>query len=326
VSDAERTPQERVIEDREALLDEREAVLDALQASLERVEDGHAAARAQAVQAREQARRIRLRSQRARGASQLGRAASWSSGGAAGDASAVSWRGRYPVGVELAGLADQLLSSADPHRAVRDVEDAASRLVPGVVASVMMLDAQGRLRVVEHTSSLAVELGEAQYEAGEGPCEDATRPGGPKLVRCDDLAAADGPWPRFGPVAVGLGVRSVVAVGLLPLSPARLGALHLYGREPGVLGDAEVDVAVVLAGYLAVTLVALIQVDRGHEQLGHLRRALDSRDVIGQAKGLVMAQRRVTADEAFELLAAASQRLNVKVRDIAEQVVRSRDL
>lgn len=328
----ERELHERDVEDREALLDERDAaaderdaILDALQASLESDPNGRAAARANARQAQEQARRIRLRSERAREASRRYRAANEA-------ASGVPWRGRHPLGAEFAQLAHQLLASTDPHQVVRHVEDAALRLVPGAVAaSVMMLNTDGRFCASQrtgtpHTSPLAVRLGEAQTRAGEGPCVDATRPGGPKLARCDDLTAADGPWPRFGPAAVGLGVRSVVAVGLLPLSPARLGALHLYGREPGALTDVDVDVTVVLAAYLAVALIALTQVDQSHDQLTHLRRALDSRDLIGQAKGLVMAHREVSADEAFGLLAAASQRLNLKVRDIAEQVVRTRHL
>lgn len=316
MNEAERTPRERAIEDRKALLDKREAVLHALRASLERVEDGHAAARAEAKQAREQARRIRLRSRRAREAVQQG-----------GTVVAVPWRGRHPLGAEFAGLADRLLSNGDPHEAVRHVEAAASRLVPGaVVTSVMMLDGESRLHTPGHASALGVRLGEAQREAGEGPGEDATRPGGPKLARCDDLAGPDNPWPRFGPAAVGLGVRSVVAAGLLPLSPTRLGALHLYGRAPGALTDDDVDVAVALASYLALALVALTQVDQTQDQLGHLRQALDTRDVIGQAKGLVMAQRQVSADEAFTLLSAASQRLNIKLRDIAERVVRTRRL
>jgi hypothetical protein len=236
-------------------------------------------------------------------------------------------RDAYPLGAEFAVLADRLLSSTGPHEAIRHVEDSATRLVPGaVVASVVTLDADGRLHTPENTDRLAVLLSDAQDKAAEGPCEDATRLDGSKVARCDDLTAADGPWRRFGPAAVELGVRSVVAVGLLPLSATRLGALHLYGHAPRAFDDADVDVAMVLASCLAVALVTSAQVEQTHDQLGNLRRALESRDVIGQAKGLVMAQRQVSAAEAFDLLSAASQRLNTKLRDLAELVARTRRL
>jgi hypothetical protein len=72
------------------------------------------------------------------------------------------------------------------------------------------------------------------------------------------------------------GRAAAVAVGLLPLSSGRLGALHLYGRAPGALTDDDVDVAVVLAAYLAVALVTSTRVDQRDDKLGHLRRALDT--------------------------------------------------
>jgi hypothetical protein len=320
VIEAEGALQEQGVNDREAVPAEREAVLDAFQTSLDRVEDGRAAARREARQARSQAARLRSRARQAREVSGQGRAAR-------AKPRVASSGDRSSLGTEFAVLSDRLLSSTHPQDAIRHVQDAASRLVAGAaVASVVMLSAEGRFFTPQHTDALAERLGQAQYEAGEGPCEDATLPYGPKLARCDDLAAADVPWRRFGPVAVGLGVRSVVAVGMLPLSSSRLGALHLYGRDPGAFETADVDVAVVLASYLAVALVTLTQVDRMQDQLGQLRRALDSRDLIGQAKGVLMGQRNVSADEAFELLSDASQRLNVKLRDIAEQVARNRRL
>jgi GAF domain-containing protein len=320
VTRAEQDRRELDVDRREAVLDAREAVLDALQHSLGRLDTGHAAARAEASQARLQAQRLRSRSQQAREASRQHR-------GAPTGAARPPWQGDYPLGAEFAALSDRIMSSTEPHQVIGHVEDAAVRLVPGAtLASVMVLGSGGRFHTPAGTDPIAVRLGDAQDHTGEGPCHDATRPGSPKLARCDDLTAADAPWPRFGPAAAALGVRSVVAVGLLPLSPARLGALHLYGRDPGALTDTDVDVAAALASHLAVALLALTQLDQTHQQLAHLRDALDTRDVIGQAKGIVMTQHQITADEAFALLSAASQHRNTKLRDLAEQVVHDRRL
>jgi hypothetical protein len=280
------------IEDREVLLDEREAVPDTLQELLSQADTGQAAVRGE-------------------------RAANATS-------SRVPWRDRYPLGAESAALTDRMLSTTDPHDVIHHVERTAVRLVPGAtVASVMILGAEDRFHTSAGADPLAVQLGEAQHQAGEGPCQDATRSPGPKLSRCDDLAAPDTPWPRFSPAAVDLGIRSVAAVGLLPLSPARLGALHIYGREAHAFTDADVEATGVLASHLAVALLVLTQLDQTQGQLTHLWNALDTRDIIGQAKGILMARRHVTAGEAFALLSATSQRLNIKLRDLAQQVVQT---
>jgi AmiR/NasT family two-component response regulator len=104
--------------------------------------------------------------------------------------------------------------------------------------------------------------------------------------------------------------------------PPRLGALNLYSRRPGGLAAADLDVASVLAAHLAIALAVSHRGDRDRAEVSDLRAALRSRDVIGQAKGILMARGGLTADEAFEVLVRASQRLNTKLRDLAEQVAR----
>jgi AmiR/NasT family two-component response regulator len=109
-------------------------------------------------------------------------------------------------------------------------------------------------------------------------------------------------------------------------SPPRLGALNLYARQPGALTDTDVEVVLLLAAHLATTLAALLRAEADRRQVRGLREALDSRDVIGQAKGILMERHGMDADTAFDTLSRASQRLNIKLRDLAEQLTKTRSV
>jgi hypothetical protein len=233
------------------------------------------------------------------------------------------WARRYPLAAGFAQLAERLFTADDLPGVVRHLVAAVPPLMPGTdLASVTVLNADGRFRTPAHTDPVAVRLDEAQYQADDGPCLEATRTGGIGVARWDDLAV-DPPWPEYAAAAVRLGVRSVVAVGLFPDSdPPRLGALNLYSRRSGALADADLDIAVVLAAHLATALVALHRVEEHRDRVLSLRQALDTRDVIGQAKGILMARGGLTAEEAFEVLSRTSQRLNARLRDVAEQIIR----
>ena len=319
-TDNERGRWERGADEREASLDEREAVLDALERTLGQADQARAAARAESRQARAQARQLRQRARELRDTPTRTRAEAQKT------RLDERWGSQHPLGAEFATLAERLTRSTDPREAVRHIVDTATQVVPGAdLASVTVLNGAGRFRTPVRTQQLAVRLDEAQYRANEGPCLDATRQEGLGLAQGDDLAAPDTPWQRFSPSAVRLGVRSVVAVGLFPQSSSpRLGALNLYAHDPGSMVDVDVDVAVALASYLAVALVSVSQVDAARREVANLRQALETRDLIGQAKGILMAERQLSPEAAFELLSAASQRLNVKLRDLAEQVVHGR--
>jgi len=155
-----------------------------------------------------------------------------------------------------------------------------------------------------------------QTGAEEGPCLDAIRTG--EAQASVDLGD-DERWPTYGPHAVeSVGVRSSLA---LPLHDGRrtIGALNLFGEEVGAFHDdggevADEAVASVLAAHATPALVAAL--DRED-----LRAALESRDVIGQAKGMLIARARVDEDEAFDLLRRASQRMNTKLAEVARRVV-----
>ncbi len=149
-----------------------------------------------------------------------------------------------------------------------------------------------------------------QYETDQGPCLDAIREH--ETFRIDDLAAEDR-WPKFSKrAAEETGVASMLSFRLFAESDT-LGALNLYSKQRAAFDDEALAVGSVFATHAAVALA-------GAQHDEQMQKALQTRDVIGQAKGILMAQQDVSADEAFDILRRASQRMNIKLRELAERV------
>jgi GAF domain-containing protein len=205
---------------------------------------------------------------------------------------------------------------------VEDFLGELARLAAGIVAGGgscgMTLGRPGRKPVtVACSDSLAARADEAQYEAGDGPCLTAIREG--RMVRIDALRA-DERWPAFGEKAASLGVRSSLSLPLVQ-DGKPLGALNVYARKDGAFGPGQIQRAEKLAangsGALALAL-RLSDVMARNEQL---RSSLESRPVIDQAMGIIMALRGCTPEQALKLLRTQSQNGNVKLRDVAAEIV-----
>jgi hypothetical protein len=178
-------------------------------------------------------------------------------------------------------------------------------------AKVSVFDDNGLFSLAV-TSRLATSLDSAQQAARQGPCLEAIGAG--KTIRCDDLAT-DARWPRFAPHATTVGVRSVLSS---PIDiPGDVGAtLSLFGvRAEAFVAESEI-LGAMLANHAAIALVH----DKHERQF---RAALATRDVIGQAKGIVMERFGVDAARAFGMLTAISQDTNTPVRDLAVRLVAS---
>jgi hypothetical protein len=178
-----------------------------------------------------------------------------------------------------------------------------------------------------HSDPLAVKLDQAQYDAGEGPCVTALAIGSLGTAESNDLAN-DPNWPRFGPVAARLGVGSVLGVGLFPVGDSRhppvRGALNFYRYAPGEFGRESRETALLLAAHVSVALAYVMVTEAAALRETQFQTALDSRDVIGQAKGILMERRGLDADAAFDVLRRASQDLNIKLRDVAQALAARR--
>jgi GAF domain-containing protein len=170
-------------------------------------------------------------------------------------------------------------------------------------------------RIVETPASLGDMAGacdKLQEQLGDGPCVTALLES--EVILIDDLLA-DGRWPEFAAGAARAGVRSMLACRLATQRD-KLGALNLYSSAPQAFTQDSESMAI---GYAAHVSLALSALDRE----ANLRRAMQSREIIGQAMGILMERHRVTASQAFDVMVHASQRTNIKLRTIAEELVRT---
>ncbi|MFW3168602.1 GAF and ANTAR domain-containing protein [Geodermatophilus sp. CPCC 206100] len=189
---------------------------------------------------------------------------------------------------------------------------AAGLLDPPGEASVT-LARSGRLLSVGATGDLAASLDQQQYAADSGPSVAAARTGG--TVTVEDTAA-EGGHREFARLARRRGVTAVLAVGL-PTGGRTGGALTVYRTTAGGLGPVAVELARALAGYAAGAVTKGQPAGAPRD----VRLTMQSRAVIEQAKGVLMARHHCSADEAFTWLATESQRTNRKLRDLAVDLV-----
>ncbi len=226
-----------------------------------------------------------------------------------------------PLAGEFTRLAEGLLDATTVHGVLDRVVHAARAAVPGAdLVSVTLRTDEGFTTPV-YTDELALKLDEVQYRLGEGPCVESTRTPGLGLTYSGDLAAGV-EFPAFGPAAAALGAHSVLAVGLFLEGEApRFGALNLYAFDVGGLDELDRDLTLILAAHASTALAGTVASTAAELEAAQLRQALQSRDVIGQAKGILMERRGISADDAFGVLRKASQSLNVKLATVAQTLV-----
>ena len=221
---------------------------------------------------------------------------------------------RAAVGSFSSAMGEMAQSLRHSHSSVEDtltiVGEAALANIPGASSVGISLEARrGLLETRSATDELPSRVAEVQSDTGEGPCFESIRSRAP--VRVDDLAAEQR-WSQF---TAKIGAEPFASMISVPLMVGReaIGSLSVYSPEAGVFdADAE-EMGLVLANHAAVAIAG------AREEEG-LLQALDHRDLIGQAKGILMERHKVTADEAFRLLVRASQSLNVKLRDLAAEL------
>jgi GAF domain-containing protein len=152
---------------------------------------------------------------------------------------------------------------------------------------------------------------------GEGPCWDAYRTG--TVVITDDVTT-DGRWPALAPLAQRSRVRSVIAVPVRE-GGETTGAVNVYSGRTAAFGQAGRRIAELAAAAVTGILQTVAEREAMQALAANLERALSSRAVIDQAKGMVMARLGIDADEAFARLVKLSSHLNVKLRDLAALIV-----
>ncbi len=214
------------------------------------------------------------------------------------------------VARQLSELARELQADTTAEALLDRIAIAAIREVPGVRYAGITVMTSREFATRAASDELVRRIDRAQYEAGEGPCLDAARK--QTTVRCDDLRADDR-WPWFARHAVDLGVLSVLSVQLFA-GDETFGALNLYASDVRAFGQGSESIGILLASHAALAMAA----DRTRASL---HAALGTREVIGEAKGILMERYKITGVEAFGLLVASSQAVNRKLRDVAEHLV-----
>jgi hypothetical protein len=188
---------------------------------------------------------------------------------------------------------------------------AALDIVPGAqYGGVSVIRDNGRVETVAPSHPLVLQVDDLQYQLDEGPCLEALHQGSAALAR---NLAVDARWPAYGPRAAELGIHAQLGVQLVdePRTPC---SLNLYAARE----DAFSDEAVRLAGLIVRHAAPALR----HASLeSQLIDAVDSRQTIGQAVGILMWQYQLTDAQAFSYLVRLSQVSNTKVRTVAADLV-----
>src|SRR3954454_19062832 len=213
----------------------------------------------------------------------------------------------------LAEVARSLQRQESPQQVLDGVVNLACTMVLGAdEATITMVRKDRHCYSAAATSTLASDFDVLQDETGEGPCLDAIWQ--QETVRVNDLSS-DPRWPVLGPRAAKRGVGSMLCLQLF-VHRDTLGALDLLARATSAFTDESEHVGLLLASHAAIAAA-----DAHHFE--NVTSALLNRDIIGQAKGILMERFKITSDQAFAVLAKVSQDTNRKVSAVAEDLART---
>jgi hypothetical protein len=211
----------------------------------------------------------------------------------------------------MSEVAAALRTPIDLDETLELITRSAADTIPGIVeASISITTRTGEIQTLAPTGPVVTRADHLQYELGEGPCLDAALE--EPVVAVNDLAA-DPRWPDFGPKAAALGFGSQVAFQFRA-EPHVRGALNLYAREPNEIDRDAIELGSMFAGQIAVAM-------GWARQDQTMTAALATRNLIGQAVGIVMERYKLDSDRAFAFLTRLSQTSNTKLHTIATALV-----
>jgi hypothetical protein len=199
----------------------------------------------------------------------------------------------------------------------RVVQTAVSTVRGCAMASVTVRETGDMYRTMVATGDAALGVDLAQYQVGEGPCLDATDE---PLIHAPSLP--DPRWPQLGSRPIDAGVHSIVSYRIAAAaeaSPFR-GSLNAYATAPHAYDDDAVEIGLILAAHASVVVRAMREREAAETLGRYLHQALESRDVISQAKGMLVERLRIKPEEAFDLLRRSSQSLHTKLVHIAQRL------
>jgi len=219
----------------------------------------------------------------------------------------------------LLRMSGVLLSRESISTAVELVTTLAVATMPGTSgAGVTLVDQAGK-RTTAASDPVVEQADLLQYELDEGPCLTAAAQR--RVVRIDDLRT-ESRWPRWREAVLGLGLRSVLSAPLIA-GQESIGAIKVYSRDVAAYQNQAEHLLVLFAQQAAILLANVQSLHEAQQLSAHLKEALINRDVIGQAKGVLIAQGAPDEESAFRMLIEASQRSNRKLHEVARELVAS---
>jgi GAF domain-containing protein len=214
------------------------------------------------------------------------------------------------LGRLMADVARGWAVSSDLDTTLRGITDTAVSMIPGADSADILMIVGKRFESHGSTSDLPEQMDALQQRLGEGPCVDAALDA--RMTRSNDLTE-ERRWPRFTRHALDAGVRSTLSFQLYTGNHTS-GALNLFAKTRHAFDDESVLIGEVLAAHAAIAIAAA----RTAEQL---LSAVASRDLIGQAKGMLMERFRIDATQAFAMLTKLSQDSNTPLAEVATKIV-----
>jgi GAF domain-containing protein len=216
-------------------------------------------------------------------------------------------------------LARVVVADRELSEVLTEITGIARRAMPSIEAASVTLIREDKAFTAAYDGQMALDADELQYERGYGPCMDAGRAG--QVFLLDDMRSEQR-WPDYAQNVLAHGVLSSLSVPL-PFQGATIGALNTYGGRPQVVDDSDIELAEEVAAWVAVAVGNAEAAARTSDDLIQMRTVMMSRACIEQANGILMERHRITEDEAYTILTHASQRTNIKLRDVAAELVRT---
>jgi GAF domain-containing protein len=221
---------------------------------------------------------------------------------------------------DLIGLQNALLRTENVEQFLHELAVLSTRVVGEGLCCGLTLRPRGRPPLtVACSDPLASQAAGVQYELGDGPCLHAMRQG--HQVRVDDMSSHER-WAEFCQRAASLGLHSALAVPL-SVDGTSAGVLGWYSCKPSAFGETESRSAESFAAHASGALTLALRLAACTDLNNQLRESMDSRAVIDQALGVIMATEKCPQDRAFGILRTVSQNTNVKLRDLASTIVAS---
>lgn len=223
--------------------------------------------------------------------------------------------GDVELAQEFGAIARSLIAESDPGATLQRIVSLAVETIDGCEHAGISVIEGNTVTSPASSDEVPAIVDRIQSETGEGPCVDAIK--NDEMFQTGRLSE-EPRWPAFTPRAVVESrIESVLSLRLF-VQGSTMGSLNLYSTQPDAFDDRDVAVATVFAAHAAVAWSTSRTIE-------NLRAGMVTRQLIGQAVGLLMVRQGMSDDDALDALRRASQRLNIKLRQVAEAVVHPPD-